>query len=263
MIKKLFFAGALVLAFNTINAQVEVWQDYFDDEDISDWTLYDEDGDGYEWNVAQLTSSGSPSGTPILTSVSWSGSPLTPDNWAVSPSIDLTNASGNITFKWSVFASDPSYNLENYGIYVSTENTVEALIAGGELFTEVDLPDTLTERTLDLSSFAGQKIYIAFRHYDVTDQFRIGIDNVSIEAGVLAVSDVNKKSVSVYPNPTTDYLTLSQKVNSAEVYDLSGKLVASPVIIDSKIDVKSLQNGVYILKINTEVGSTSLKFIKK
>lgn len=79
----------------------------------------------------------------------------------------------------------------------------------------------------------------------------------------MAVSDVNKKSVSVYPNPTTDYLTFSQKVNSAEVYDMAGKLVSSPAVVDSKIDVKSLQNGTYVLKINTEAGPITQKFIKK
>src|SRR5690606_10185933 len=179
--KKYLFFFAFIFALASMNAQV-VWSDDFEDLDISDWSLYDEDGDGFEWSAVQLTDEfGAPVGTPILTSVSWSGIPLTPDNWAVSPAIDLTGASGDITLTWYVFASDPLYNLENYGVYVGTSNNVADLTAAGELFTEFDLPDTLTERTLDLSSFAGETIYVAFRHYDVSDQFRIGIDDVSVE----------------------------------------------------------------------------------
>ena len=33
MIKKLLFAGALALAFNSMNAQVQVWKDDFNDQD--------------------------------------------------------------------------------------------------------------------------------------------------------------------------------------------------------------------------------------
>src|SRR5690606_12903025 len=179
--RKYLFFFAFIFALASMNAQV-VTSDAFEDLDISDWSLYDEDGDGFEWSAVQLTDEfGVPVGTPILTSVSWSGTPLTPDNWAVSPAIDLTGASGDITLTWYVFASDPLYNLENYGVYVGTSNNVADLTAAGELFTEFELPEALTERTLDLSSFAGETIYVAFRHYDVSDQFRIGIDDVSVE----------------------------------------------------------------------------------
>ena len=30
------------------------FSDNFDDEDISDWTLYDQDGDGYNWETVNL-----------------------------------------------------------------------------------------------------------------------------------------------------------------------------------------------------------------
>ena len=178
--KKILLALTMVTGLSALNAQTEVWSDNFDDLDVSDWVLYDEDGDGQMWYAAQLTDDGgNPTGTPILTSVSWNGSALTPDNWAVSPAIDLTGITG-AELKWFIFASDPLWNLENYGVYVATENTVEAFTTAGELFTEFDLPSELTERTLDISAFDGQTIYVAFRHYDVSDQFRIGLDDVSV-----------------------------------------------------------------------------------
>ena len=124
------------------------------------------------------------------------------------------------------------------------------------------------DHTLDLSSFVGQQqIYVAFRHFDCTDQDFISVDDVTVTASsLMAVSDVNKKSVSTYPNPSTEVLNLNvnSKVSSADIYDLSGKLVRNVTVSsDNKVNVKDLRNGTYVLKVNTEAGSTSHKFIKK
>ena len=109
----------------------------------------------------------------------------------------------------------------------------------------------------------GFRYYVADGGPNGSNSDIIGIDTFSVDRPELAVSDINKKTVSIYPNPTADFLTFSQKVNTAEVYDMTGKLVASPEITDSKIDVRTLQNGAYILKISTAEGSTSHKFLKK
>lgn len=91
---------------------------------------------------------------------------------------------GPITLKYGVFASDPDWNQENYGVYVSTTSDPTNESDFKLLFTEFDLPGVETERTVDLSEYAGQKIYVTFRHYDTTDMYRINIDNVSVVSGV-------------------------------------------------------------------------------
>lgn len=268
--KKILFSLALVAGFMTVNAQTVVWSDDFNDEDISDWTLYDEDGDGMEWSAAQLVDgdTGEPIGTPIITSVSWNQTPLTPDNWIVSPAIDLTGVTGDVTLKWFVFASDPLWNQENYGVYVATDNTVAALTAAGELFTEVDIPAELEERTLDLSDFVGETVYVAFRHYDVTDQFRLGIDDVSVEAGTMGVSDLDKNFSAVYPNPVVDSfnVNLSSKFNAnnvkVTVTDLAGRTVKTFGSAAS-YNVSDLAAGVYVVKITDGKNTETKKIVKK
>lgn len=175
-------------AFNNVVAKADetiLWSDNFDDKDISDWTLYDVDGDGFKWSAVQsIDENGNPVGSPLITSASYINSmgPLTPDNWIVSPQIDLTSVKeGPISLKYGVFASDPEFNQENYAVYVSTTNNPTTTAT--QLFTENNLPGTETERVVDLSAYAGQKIYISFRHFDVTDMFRINIDNVSVVTG--------------------------------------------------------------------------------
>lgn len=163
-------------------------------------------------------------------------------------------------------AIEPANGPQDLGSFTNLGVSVNPNLVAGFVY-----PKVWTKYSFTITGVGetAKPVQFAFRYF-VTDggpngsnSDLIGIDTFSIDRPELAVSDVNKKSVSVYPNPTTDYLTFSQKVNSAEVYDMAGKLVSSPAVVDSKIDVKSLQNGTYVLKINTEAGPITQKFIKK
>ena len=70
--------------------------------------------------------------------------------------------------------------------------------------------------------------------------------------------------ITLYPNPTSDFLNIksSQKISKIEIYDMSGKLVRSEKLKDEKVNVQSLLNGNYLLKIQTENGVVTSKFIK-
>ncbi|MBA5629469.1 T9SS-dependent choice-of-anchor J family protein [Moheibacter lacus] len=185
--KKILFSLAMVAGLMAVNAQTVIWSDNFDDEDISDWTIYDEDGDGNTWgDMFQVTdgTTGEPVSPVSLISRSWQGGALTPDNWVVSPAIDLTGSTGTIALNWKVQAAAASWDLENYSIYVATESDLVSLEASDVSFSETyDDPDgngTQYERTLDVSSFAGQTIYIAVRHHDCEDQDWLSIDDLEV-----------------------------------------------------------------------------------
>mgnify|MGYP003644531782 CR=1 FL=1 len=73
---------------------------------------------------------------------------------------------------------------------------------------------------------------------------------------------------SVYPNPVIDILNISSKktieVQSIGVYDVLGQLI---IVVPNanavtKIDVSKLATGTYFLKMNTDKGSSNMKFIK-
>lgn len=79
----------------------------------------------------------------------------------------------------------------------------------------------------------------------------------------LSAQGFQSKKINIYPNPTSEYLTiehLNQSIQKAEIYNVFGKLIKSisQENID-KIDVSYLSQGVYILKLN----NTSIKFIKE
>lgn len=81
----------------------------------------------------------------------------------------------------------------------------------------------------------------------------------------LAVSDVAKKGVSVYPNPFTDVLNISdvKGVKSVSVNDISGREVKS-LAPAAELNLSSLKTGLYIVNLKMEDGSVkTFKAIKK
>ena len=161
------------------------FSDNFDDEDISDWTLYDQDGDGYNRETVNLGTGY----TAAIASYSYdndSSTALTPNNYIVSPAVNLSTATSAI-LKFKVKSQDPDWAAETYSVYATTTNTVAGFLATTPLLTENAASNgaggVFYTKTIDLSAFAGQsQVYIAFRHHNSTDMFSIHIDDVSVEA---------------------------------------------------------------------------------
>ncbi len=196
------------------------------------WETVDADGDGNDWNFAE----GLPGfeGDWAIRSQSWMppNEPLTPDNYLITPPLSLEEGD---SLYYVVRAVDPNFAAENYSVLVSaTGNDIAD-------FTDVVFTETLETgdwlgRSVDLSAYNGQIIYIAFRHHDVTDEFAMQLDAIALPGEVLdceAVSteDYNVSSAfNVFPNPTDGIVNL---VNSGEtdmyqirVFDINGRLIA-------------------------------------
>ena len=214
-----------------MNAQL--FSDDFEDQDISDWTLLDEDGDGNNF-MAYDPSTAQDGVDNYMSSESWNGSPLTPNNYAVSPVIDVTGAS-DLLLEYMVGGQDPSFSAENYTVYVSTGNTIADFentdTSVTVSFTE-NLGDDpaaageLVSRTLDVSSLAGAtNLYIVFRHHDVSDEFIINFDNVSL-SGVLSVNDQAFNGFTYFvDNSNMLNLRANSAMQSVELYNVLGCLL--------------------------------------
>jgi len=77
-------------------------------------------------------------------------------------------------------------------------------------------------------------------------------------------------SVSVYPNPATDFLTVNSKdqVQDFRVYNLLGAEVLTGRFSNMKnasnqVDISTLPSGVYVLELVSETGSGRVKFTKQ
>ncbi len=77
----------------------------------------------------------------------------------------------------------------------------------------------------------------------------------------LSTQDINTPLVAVYPNPTTDIINISQTATKVVVYHLRGRHVYKGQ--DSTISLKNLNNGLYILRLETQEGAIMTKKIIK
>ena len=144
------------------------------------------DSDGFMLSESYISGSTQGSGTAVY-----------PDNYLVSPQIEL---GGSITFYAGT--QNPSYCAEKFSVMVSTtgNNAVGnfTTIQTWTFTTDVTSGRAWNEYTVDLSAYSGAG-YVAIRHFDCYDQWLLCIDDVTIvEGGDAPVNPTN---------PTTEMLT--------------------------------------------------------
>lgn len=146
-------------------------------EDLGCWTLRDADGDGNNWGLAEAGALGT-----VAYSLSWDNGALTPDNWLYMPGIELP-AGQNIAMTWVDGSIDSVYFQEHYGVFVATTANAEPS-EYTQLWHTTLTTHNATTRTLDLSAYAGQTVYLAFRHYNSDDVHVLYIDNINVSVHV-------------------------------------------------------------------------------
>lgn len=228
------------------------------------WNFVDADGDGYNWDFDFCISTGnthSGSGSAASASFINNVGVLTPDNWMITPAI-VVPAEG-ATIEWWVVGQDANYYAEYYSVLVSTTgtnpndftNTVFAGTVPGSNWTKV---------SKSLADFAGQTIYVAFRHHNISDMYWMLLDDISITAGNHAgIDEVNDINVSLYPNPTTGKLNVNaEDVQEINVLDINGRVVMTANNTNA-IDMSELSNGCYFVRVITNEGVSTQKIVKK
>lgn len=174
---------------------------YFEDfetNNTADWTFFDVDGDGYQWNRSAIADSYS--GDYTLTSASYDNNigPLTPDNWAFTPAVKLTS-DNYLCFQ--VRSQDPEWPEEHYAVYITTETPAADNLDKYEVLVPESVSTGEYERIVVPipSSYDGQDVYIGFRHFKCTDMYWLVVDDVAISEGnpVAETVEVKPKRSSV------------------------------------------------------------------
>jgi hypothetical protein len=87
------------------------------------------------------------------------------------------------------------------------------------------------------------------------------------EVGILNQDSSNPFDIKIYPNPTSEILTLYPEIRvqilQTQIYDLQGKLVQNIEGDKTNIDITTLNSGVYLLKITTPTHPIYRKFVVK
>ena len=194
-----------------------VW-DFEDAAQFAEFTLVDNDGDGYNWQYYNNTGletglMTTHEGMGVISSASYvnddngGGAAVTPDNWLISPVVDL---GGSLTF-WAL-GQDADWCDEVFGVYVCIGESTNPAD-----FVQVGADKTATGEYMlceyDLTPYAGQTGRFAIVHHNVTDMFMLNIDDITL--------DVNHV---VLPEPTlpTD-LTVEPAATYADVAWVPGE----------------------------------------
>ncbi len=176
------------LPVQDFNAQLSEFKFDFEGENLNGWVTIDGDGDGYTWsNSSQYsqTECGFESFYSAMSHSCMQVTALTPDNYLSTSRRYLITENSRLNYV--VSAESKQYPEEHYGIAISTKSNYNK--ADFTTIWEETLPKndesitfhgTWYERSVDLSAYAGQEVYIAFRHFNCTDQFWINIDNVEL-----------------------------------------------------------------------------------
>ena len=161
----------------------------------STWTTIDNDGDGKNW---YRLSSLPHNGVACAASASFDDDgPVTPDNYLITPDITLPlGISSVLTFWYS--GIDPYY-YENFLVKVGNAGASTVNDFSNQVLSQHSSNDYV-QATVDLSSYAGQTIRLAFIHHNGMQQANLLIDDIEVGvagAGATAVvSDITASSAS-------------------------------------------------------------------
>ena len=161
-----------------------IW-DFESEDQFAEWTIVDNDGDGFNWNYYNNLEMEGGHMTPhqgegLVFSASYdnaSSTPLTPDNWLISPEVTL---GGMLSF-WAC-GQDASYCEEVFGVYVcegTSTNPADFVQVG----TDMVATGAMKEYMLDLSGYEGKEGRFAIVHHNCTDMFYLNIDDVCLDVG--------------------------------------------------------------------------------
>ncbi len=149
----------------------------------SQWVLIDKDADGKSWFY--FDDSGGPDHCARSRSYE-SGASLTPENYMVLPSIVLPADADVIELTFKVAASDDTDFEEVYAVLLSSSaidinNCRSAtVIKAAETLTANESEWAFAERTVDISAYKGQTVYISFVHKDCTGQASLLVGNIQV-----------------------------------------------------------------------------------
>lgn len=184
--------------------------------------------------------------------------------YMVTPGLNVSGSVLTFDTKLAFMVHDPA------SVKISTDYSGDASAATWTdlTYTHATAPedgygDWVASGDVDLSAYDGQMVYIAFVYEggDPGETTTLQIDNISVTNAAVGINETAAMSVSVYPNPTANFINISENANVV-LYNISGQEVLS-VNSTKSVDVSNLQAGVYFANITTVEGTTVKKVVIK
>ena len=194
----------------TLSAQESYTWGFETEQEFNQWITVDKDGDEFDWeyfsneglSTGRMTAH---EGEGLVFSASYDKdtmTPLTPDNWLISPEVTL----GGVLSLWAC-GQDPDYSKEVFGVYVYDGNSTDPADFV-QVGTDITTTGEMTEYYFDLSEYAGKTGRFAIRHYNITDMFLLNIDDVCLDPNATYIPEPTlPTNLTVAPATTTAFVT--------------------------------------------------------
>jgi len=291
--KKITLLAAVFVAF-TMNSQVTIWEEGFEDYEDFDIEILG----AYQWDLDESLTYGALNfdfeneeyvGTAIVFNSSamtdadpsdpqdrtiWNArtgekglymiaaTSLLNDDYIITPRIDLTSVNAAQFSFWAKSLTE-DYGLERFHVLLSTTSsnyfdfTVE--LSDGEL----QAPLEYTEYSYDLSDYEGQMVYLAI-HYVAQDSFVFQMDDFLVQGNILGIEDNLFNNFNHYITNNNLVMSASSSLENIELYNLLGQEVFSKSLSNTNetINIASLDTGIYIAKVSIQGKSKSFKIVK-
>lgn len=184
---------------------------------------------------------------------------------------------------------DSDLDLNTVRVIGNSHNLITEVLPGNVLkfrFDNIHLPDSTSDETnshgyviyevdqmpsLPTGTLLENTAYIYFDFNPAVVTNTVSNMVVPVIAPCLITTQVMEQQVSgikVYPNPTTNTITVSTTGTFAEnigILDLSGRTIlnAKPAGTHTTIDLSHLQTGIYFVKTRTALGESTVKLVKQ
>jgi hypothetical protein len=259
----------LVLPFfvAAVNAQVTLINTDFQSGIPASYSIIDNDGLTPDLQVSEYSDAWivvsdpeNPNDT-VASSTSFFSPVGTANRWLITPQLNL-GSFGNL-LQWEAKSQDASYP-DDYLVLISHTNT-DLLSFTDTVGYVIGEDASWVMRQVDLSAegYNDSSIYLAF--VNVTeDGFKLYLDDIKVwKDDPSGIGELEQSALfSVFPNPTTDWLTVhsTEKFESIDLLSLNG----SPILTSSNnnINLMDISKGVYLIRVNYTWGYYTKRVIK-
>lgn len=78
-----------------------------------------------------------------------------------------------------------------------------------------------------------------------------------------SLNEINVSKINIYPNPTTDFISIPKNANSIEIFNSIGKLENKFEYVNSHVNIKDLPAGIYVISYSLDEHMYTGRFIKQ
>ncbi len=194
------------------------------------------------WIVRDYTSNGL---SKVAVSTSYYSPVGKSNDWLVTPKITLPVGDGYL-LAYDIMAPDADYP-DNYEVWISTDTgTVESFTQSGtKLLAETGNPGEMKAKFINLTAYAGQDVYIAFRNV-ANDKYLLFLDNVNVS--VFSNDDIKLENAShnrlslVNTNNTITYTVFNKGANAVTSIRVKYSDGTNDIEDDITVSIASLQS---------------------